>query len=83
MNTPEADYAPINCGVHDRLEHWAVRRETVDVVWRVGAETRRQRARIADVFAEAGADWVRLSTGETVRADRLVTVAGVAVATAC
>ena len=38
---------------------------------------------IADVLARDGADGVVLSTGETVRADRLVTVGGVDVARAC
>ena len=78
-----ADYAPIACGVHDRLESYAVRRTPVDVVWRDGTETRRQRALVADVFARDGADWVALSTGETVRADRLVSVDGVPVGPGC
>ena len=77
------DYAPIACGFHDRLEHWAVRRDVVEVVWTEGADEGRQRAVIDDVFARDGADWVRLSTGETIRADRLVTVGGVAVKSAC
>ena len=34
---------------------------------------------IADVVARDGADWVVLSTGEAIRADRLATVGGVAV----
>lgn len=51
----------------------------VEVVWHEGAEERRQRARITDLFARGGADWVALSTGETVRADRLASVAGEAV----
>ncbi len=76
-------YTPIDCGVHDRLESWSVRRETVEVVWRDGADTHRQLAVIADVVARDGADWVVLSTGETVRADRLVSVGGVAVAPGC
>lgn len=76
-------YVPIACGVHDRLESWAVRGEIVEVVWREGAEERRQRARIADVTARDGADWVVLSTGETIRTDRLASVGGVAVTTGC
>ena len=72
------DYAPIACGVHDRLEHWAVRGEPVAVVWREGDAERVVEARIVDVVARDGADWVVLGTGETVRADRLVSVDGVA-----
>lgn len=74
-----SDYTPIACGVQDRLESWAVRGTEVEVVWTDGGDERRQHARIADVYAEDGADWVRLSTGETVRADRLVSVGGVRV----
>lgn len=78
-----AGYVPIACGVHDRLESWAVRRMSVEVVWVEGADTRRQRAVIADVVARDGADWVVLATGETIRADRLVTVGGVEVTPTC
>ncbi len=80
---PEPEYVPIACGIHDRLESWAVRRTPVEVVWRDGAETRRQSAVIADVLARDGADWVVLATGETIRADRLVTVGGVEVTPSC
>lgn len=78
-----AHYIPIDCGVHDRLEHWAVRHETVEVVWRDGAEEHTAHTRIVDVFAREGADWVRLGTGAEVRADRLARVGGVAVTPAC
>lgn len=53
------------------------------MVWRDGADTHRQRAVVADVVARDGADWVVLSTGETVRADRLASVGGVAVTPGC
>jgi Rho-binding antiterminator len=81
--TEETEYTPIACGVHDRLESWAVRGDTVEVVWHDGADERRQRARITDVVARNGADWVVLETGETIRADRLSSVGGVAVIPAC
>lgn len=77
------DYVPIACGVHDRLESWAVRRTPVEVVWTEGAETRRTTAVIADVLARDGADWIVLATGDSIRADRLVTVGGVAVVPSC
>ncbi|WP_412069665.1 hypothetical protein [Rubrivirga sp. IMCC43871] len=77
------DYTPIACSVHDRLESWAVRRTTVAVVWRDGDAEHTAETTIADVFARGGADWVRLGTGAEVRADRLVTVGGVAVGPGC
>lgn len=71
----EAVYRPIACGVHDHLEAYAVRRTRVRVAWRDGDATREAETTIADVFAADGADWVRLGTGDVVRADRLVAVA--------
>ena len=83
MPDPASGYTPIACGVHDRLESWAVRRTTVDVVWRDGDTEHRAATTLEDVFAHAGADWVRLRTGAEVRADRLVAVGGVAVTPDC
>lgn len=77
------EYVPIACGVHDRLESWAVRRTSVEVVWTEGTETRRETAVIADVVARDGADWVVLATGDTIRADWLVTVGGIEVVPTC
>ena len=67
-------YRPIACGLYDRLEAVAVHQTTVRVVWHDSAGTHESTTRIADVFAEGGADWVRLDTGETVRADGLTSV---------
>ena len=83
MSAGRPDYAPIDCAVHDRLESWAVRGAVVPVVWRGADGERRAETTISDVYARDGADWVRLGTGEVVRADRLVSVGGVAVAAAC
>ena len=70
-------YAPIDCAVHDRLEHWAVRRTPVEVVWRGNGGERAATTTVDDVAARDGADWVRLGSGVEVRADRLVSVGGV------
>lgn len=80
---PDRPYVPIACGVHDRLEGWALLRTPVEVAWAQGGETRRQTAVIADVLARDGADWIVLSTGESIRADWLVTVGGVEAAPTC
>lgn len=76
-------YTPIACAFHDCLEHWAVRGDRVEVVWRDAAVEHRRTDRVADVFARDGADWVRLGDGTEVRADRLVSVGGVALGPAC
>lgn len=78
-----SDYTPIACGFHDRLEHWAIRRETVEVVWRAPEAEHSAQTTVDDVFARDGADWVRLGTGETVRADALISVGGVPLAPDC
>ena len=80
MNT---DYTPIACGFHDRLEDAAVRRRPVELVWHDPQGDRVAETTVDDVFAKDGADWVRLGTGETVRADRLVSLDGHALADAC
>ena len=77
-----AGYAPVACGVYDRLEQWAVRGTVVEVAWRDGEAVRSARTTLDDITARGGADWVRLGTGAEVRADRLVRVGGVAVAPA-
>ena len=71
-------YTPVACGFHDRLEHWAVRRTPVEIVWRADDGERTVTTTIDDVVARDGADWAVLGTSEAVRADRLVRVGGVA-----
>ncbi|GAB5536046.1 MAG: hypothetical protein Rubg2KO_22950 [Rubricoccaceae bacterium] len=79
----DTTYTPIACEYHDRLESWAVRRQPVEVVWAEGDTERRELAVIADVFARDGADWIRLATGDVVRADALVSVDGLPLPDAC
>ena len=81
--TANQDYTPIACGFHDRLEDWAVRRETVEILWRSPEAEHSTETTIDDLFAKDGADWVRLGTGETVRADALISVGGVALTMDC
>ena len=80
---PRSTYAPVACAFHDRLESWAVRRQPVELVWADGASEHSETTTIDDVFARDGADWVRLGTGEVVRADALVRVDGHALGDAC
>ena len=78
-----APYTPIACTVHDRLESWAVRRQPVELVWTEGGADRSATTTVEDVFARDGADWVRLGTGDVVRADALVRADGRALNDAC
>lgn len=75
----QSSYQPINCEFHDVLEATAVRgtRATLRVIDPEGSELT-VRAAIADVFAECGAEYLRLASGELIRLDRLVSVDGIA-----
>ncbi len=83
MDKPNADYHPIACSFHDRLEDWAIRRTPVEIVWRDGEIQQITTVCIADVFAQDGADHLRLDSGEVIRLDRLVSVNGVMLPDAC
>ncbi len=70
-------YIPIDCGFHDRLEDFAVRRVPVDVVLH---DEEAVSGRITDVFASDGADWMVLHTASgalTIRLDRIRSVNGI------
>ena len=75
------DYTPIDCGFHDRLESLAVRRAVVRVEVDEGDSVSVLDARIADVYAEDGVEYLRLVSVDeqdrTLRLDQLVSVDGV------
>ena len=69
------DYQPISCDFHDLLEVHATRRQPTQVQFRdADGQSQTRHAVITDVFAKDGADYLTLSTGETVRLDQLVEV---------
>ncbi|MDA1029368.1 MAG: hypothetical protein O3B41_10000 [Bacteroidetes bacterium] len=82
-----ADYHPINCTFHDRLEDYSVRGAQVPVVFWKDQELIKAEARIDDVFAKNGADFALLAmeNGSTalVRLDKLVSVNGFEMPIAC
>lgn len=78
MTDRAADYQPISCDFHDLLEVHATTRKPVRMVYRDDAGTVNDiDAVITDVFARAGADYLSLNTGATLRLDRLIEVDGV------
>lgn len=81
MTDQRSDYQPISCEYHDLLEVHASRRTPARVTFRDddGAVTSVD-AVITDVFARAGADYLSLSTGQTLRLDQLIEVDGVKLA---
>jgi len=67
-----SDYRPIDCSVHDRLEAFSVLRTPCRIRWRdASGRERASSGRILDVFARAGAEYLRLDDGTEVRLDRL------------
>lgn len=68
-------YVPVDCDFHDVLEALATRGDIVTLTWRADdAVVRETRARIVDVYARSGADYLRTADGLTVRLDRVVAV---------
>ena len=73
MNT--TGYQPISCEFHDVLEANATLRKPVQIRYRDEEGGVHERlAVVMDVFALDGSEFVALSTGETVRLDRLIGV---------
>lgn len=74
-------YHPINCEFHDLLEAAAVRAQAVALHYRDADATQvRAHARIVDVFARDGAEYLRLESGELIRLDRIESLDGVRMA---
>ena len=71
-------YEPVNCEFHDILESLATQRKRVKIEIRTetGAVVARV-ATIADVFAKAGCEYLKLDDGEFIRLDALIAVDGI------
>ncbi|TFW13663.1 hypothetical protein [Duganella callida] len=68
-------YQPISCDFHDLLEVHATRRQPAAIQFRdADGALHTRHAVITDVFAKDGADYLTLSSGETLRLDQLVRV---------
>ncbi|MTV41365.1 hypothetical protein [Duganella radicis] len=71
------DYQPISCDFHDLLEVHATKRQATTIQFRdADGQLQTRHAIITDVFARDGADYLTLSTGETLRLDQLIDVDG-------
>ncbi|MEX1181703.1 MAG: hypothetical protein WEF86_00605 [Gemmatimonadota bacterium] len=77
--SPERPYHPIDCSIHDRLESAATLRRPVAIAFRsADGEVIEVEARIIDVFARDGVEYLKLEQGREIRLDDLHTVDGVA-----
>ncbi|HET9949844.1 MAG TPA: hypothetical protein VFQ22_13050 [Longimicrobiales bacterium] len=70
--TEERDYVPIACSLHDELESLAVLREPVQITYvEPDGSEREAHGIVVDVWAQSGAEYLRVEDGTTVRLDRL------------
>ncbi|MEM1269222.1 MAG: hypothetical protein AAGI08_04150 [Bacteroidota bacterium] len=78
-------YQPIACSFHDVLESLAIRRLESEITFYDAAGLLVTRtARIDDVYStDSHEEFVRLSTGEVIRLDKLVRAGGHALAGFC
>jgi len=71
-------YRPINCEFHDVLEATATGQRRVTIVYVDAAgEECTARARITDLRAKEGAEYMHLDDGSVVRLDAIASVDGV------
>ena len=77
MTTNPSRYIPINCDFHDLLESLATTRKRVQIGFHdAEGEVQHRTAIITDVFARKEAEYLSMSTGETLRLDWLLNVDG-------
>src|SRR5437016_13816365 len=75
MTTDPSKYYPISCEFHDLLETHATERKLAQIRFRDGEGAVQLRsAAIIDVFAREGAEYLSMSTGETLRLDQLIEI---------
>lgn len=71
------DYRPVSCEFHDVLEALATTGKNAELEYRDAEGTlRNASAVIRDVYAHDKAEYLTLSTGETLRLDQVVAVNG-------
>jgi len=75
MTSDVPGYRPISCDFHDILEAAATARKVVHVRFLDEQGSLQHRsASIVDIFSRDGAEYLCISTGETLRLDRLIAV---------
>lgn len=74
-STDATGYSPIDCGLHDRLEAFAVSRNACRVIFAAPSGGQRTlTGHIVDVFTRGGAEFLRMDAGSEIRLDRLRSV---------
>jgi len=72
----EDRYEPVSCDYHDQLEAAAVTKRNVELEFDAQGVVQRERGRIADVYSDDGAEFVKLQADEgsavRIRLDQIV-----------
>lgn len=77
MHQDAQDYRPISCDFHDVLEATATLRRLARIEFMDEAGNRLLRdARIVDLVTRPDGEFMQLSSGESVRLDRIIAVDG-------
>ncbi len=73
----EEKYEPVSCDYHDQLEAAAVTKKDVELEFDAKGVRQRERGKIADVYTDDGAEFVKLDAGVgsiRVRLDEIVSL---------
>lgn len=83
MKPNRQTYQSINCSYYDQLEAYATQRTRCSIVYRVNDAEQHAEGIIIDLFAQHGAEYLKLDNGTVIRLDDLISVNGIALNYAC
>lgn len=72
-------YQSISCSYYDQLEAFATKRSHCILVYRVDHSETISNGIIVDVFAQEGAEYLKLDTSTVIRLDHLISINGIPV----
>lgn len=75
-------YQSISCSYYDQLEALATQKKNCTIEYNDG-EQRSAAGIIVDLYAEKGAEFLKLNSGTVIRLDHLVSVNGLPVSNVC
>lgn len=67
-------YQPIDCDYYDRLEAWATQNALLTIYTKAGDASQVVEAVIVDLWAKDHVEYMKLSTGDTIRLDAIVAI---------
>lgn len=82
MKNQQGPYKNISCSYYDQLEAYATQKTHCAVIYNDGEE-RSESGIIVDVYAQNGAEYLKLDNGTVIRLDHLISINGVPVSNVC